>query len=90
MRSMKMDIKIEKNIPMPTTKLSMWRDILNKMEIGHSIVLEDGINGVSIISNLEKIRKIFNENNWKVITRTVSKNGEEKKIRIWRGEDING
>jgi hypothetical protein len=90
MRSMKMDIKIEKNIPMPTTKLSMWRDILNKMEIGHSIVLEDGINGVSIISNLEKIRKIFNENNWKLITRTVSKNGEEKKIRIWRGEDING
>jgi len=85
-----MDIKIEKNIPMPTTKLSMWRDILNKMEIGHSIVLEDGINGVSIISNLEKIRKIFNENNWKLITRTVSKNGEEKKIRIWRGEDING
>jgi hypothetical protein len=90
MRSMKMDIKIEKNIPMPTTKLSMWRDILNKMEIGHSIVLEDGINEVSIISNLEKIRKIFNENNWKLITRTVSKNGEEKKIRIWRGEDING
>jgi hypothetical protein len=90
MRSMKMDIKIEKNIPMPTTKLSMWRDILNKMEIGHSIVLEDGINGVSIISNLEKIRKIFNENNWKLITRTVSKNGEEKKIRIWRGENING
>jgi hypothetical protein len=85
-----MDIKIEKNIPMPTTKLSMWRDILNKMEIGHSIVLEDGINEVSIISNLEKIRKIFNENNWKLITRTVSKNGEEKKIRIWRGEDING
>jgi len=85
-----MDIKVEKNIPMPTTKLSMWRDILNKMEIGHSIVLEDGINGVTIISNLEKIRKIFNENNWKLITRTVSKSGEEKKTRIWRGENING
>jgi len=85
-----MDIKIEKNIPMPTTKLSMWRNILNKMEIGHSIVLEDGINGLTIISNLEKIRKIFNENNWKLVTRTISKNGEEKKTRIWRGENING
>ena len=58
-----MAMQIENNIPMPTTKLSMWRDILNKMEIGHSIVLEDGINGLTIISNLEKIRRIFNENN---------------------------
>ena len=81
-----MDIKFEQNIPIPTSKMGMWRNIFNGMEVGHSIVIENGLYGVTIISNLEKIRKVFNENNWKLVTRTISKKGEEKKIRIWRGE----
>ena len=56
------------------------------MEVGHSIVVENGLNGVNVMSNLEKIRKIFDENNWKLTTRTISKKGEEKKTRVWRAE----
>ena len=81
-----MDIKVEKNIPLPTSKMGMWRGVLNGMEVGHSIVIENGFNGVNIMSNLEKIRKIFDENNWKLTTRTISKKGEDKKTRVWRAE----
>jgi len=84
-----MDIKVEKNVPLPTSKMGTWRSILNEMEVGHSLVLKNGYYGVSIVSNLEKIRKIFDENNWKLITRTISKRGEEKETRVWRGENIN-
>ena len=68
-----MEITIDKKVPMPTTgRAGKWRDILNEMKKGHSVLLnKDGERNAmwAAARNL----------NIKIITRS-----EGDKIRVWR------
>lgn len=68
-----MEFKIDKKVPMPITgRAGKWRDILNEMEKGHSVLLNKGGERNAMWAAAKNL-------DIKIITRT-----EGDKIRVWR------
>lgn len=70
-----MNYKIEKNIPITKQyRRGVWKDLMNNMEIGDSVLVENRIAANSLVIVMKK-------HGYRPVTRT-----DNKKIRVWKLE----
>jgi len=73
-----MKYKIEKNIPITKQyRKGIWKDLINNMEIGDSVLIENRGAASSLAAVMKK-------HGYRPVTRT-----DGKKIRVWKTENKN-
>lgn len=73
-----MNYKIEKNIPITKQyRGGVWKDLMNNMKIGDSVLVENRIAANSLVIIMRKY-------GYRSVTRT-----DGKKIRVWKMENKN-